>query len=373
MSSDADFLITLLALSKAPSIGAVRLRALVSAFGTPQRICAASRMELQRISGIGARLADILYAYLHGPAFAQAKAAAEAQLERCQKLGAAILTFWDADYPTILKETYDAPPYLFVRGNLTPDALRVAVVGTRHPTEYGRNATRKFVSALAATRAEIVSGLAFGIDMVAHQTALESGLRTVAVLGSGVDTIYTDPRGKLYPRIIEQGAILSEEWMGTAPVAENFPKRNRIISGLSHGVIIVESDIKGGAMITAKYALEQNREVFAVPGSIFSRKSNGTNALIRDSHAKLVLSAEDVLSELVPSHPTTVPAATATLPLDLSPEEAQVYALLSNTPMHIDDLCEASGLDVSDLLVVLFELEVKQCVKQLPGKFFQRA
>jgi DNA processing protein len=218
----------------------------------------------------------------------------------------------------------------------------------------------------------VVSGLAFGIDMIAHQTALESGARTLAVLGSGVDAIYTDPKGKLYPRIIENGAIVSEEWLTTAPMAENFPKRNRIISGLSQGVLIVESDVRGGAMITAKYALEQNREVFAVPGSIYSHKSNGTNTLIRESRAKLVISAEDILSEL--RIETTAKPKAQTLPLpDLSDEELKVYQKLSDTPMHIDDLCEATGLDVSDVLIILFELELKNSVKQLPGKFFQRS
>lgn len=374
MPSDAEFLVALLALSQAPLIGAARLRALVSAFGTPQHIREASPLQLQRVAGIGERVAAMLYTYLHSAAYTQAQANAEAQLEQCQKLGVRVLTLWDESYPVLLKEVYDAPPYLFVRGTLRPEAFRIAVVGTRHPTEYGKNATRKLVSALATAQAEIVSGLAFGIDTVAHQTALDAGLRTIAVLGSGVDAIYTDPKGKLYPRIIEHGAIVSEEWLGTAPAAENFPKRNRIISGLAHGVVIVESDISGGAMITAKYALEQNREVFAVPGSIFSHKSNGTNALIRDGGAKLITKVEDILSELSCAKQVQPNASVVqTLPLDLSPDELKVCQLLSDAPMHIDDLCDATGLDLSDLLVVLFELEIKQCIKQLPGKFFQRA
>lgn len=370
--SDAAFILELLALSRAPSIGAARLRAVVSFFHDPSRARDATPSELMRIEGIGEQIAHSLYTYLRSADYRAARIAAERQLEQAQKLGAKILTLWDSAYPTLLKDIYDAPPYLFVRGTLTQHALRIAVVGTRHPTEYGKNVTRKLTAALANARAEIVSGLAFGIDILAHQTALESGTRTLAVLGSGVDTIYTDPKGKLYPKIIEHGAILSEEWLGTVPIAENFPKRNRIISGLSQGVLIVESDVKGGAMITARYALDQNREVFAVPGSIYSHKSNGTNALIRDSRAKLVMSAEDMLSELHMETRSMPEAPTLTLP-DLSPEELKVYQALSDTPMHIDELCDSTGLDVSDALIILFELELKNCAKQLPGKFFQRA
>jgi len=372
MASNVEFIIGLLALSKAPLIGATRLRALVSCFHTPAQVCKATPAELMRVEGIGETIAESLYAYLRSAAFQNDRAMAEAQVEKAEKLGVKILTLWDSEYPTLLKHIYDAPPYLFVRGTLYQDALRIAVVGTRHPTEYGKNVTKKITAALSQAQVEVVSGLAFGIDSIAHQTALESGARTVAVLGSGVDAIYTDPKGKLYPRIIENGAIVSEEWLSTAPVAENFPKRNRIISGLSQGVLIVESDIKGGAMITAKYALEQNREVFAVPGSIYSHKSNGTNTLIRESGAKLVMSAEDILSELRIQTATTTAAPTLPLP-DLSDEELKVYQKLSDTPMHIDDLCEATGLDVSDVLIILFELELKNCVKQLPGKFFQRS
>lgn len=369
--SDGAFLLDLLALSKAPLIGAARLRTLVSFFHEPSRACDATPSELMRIEGIGEQIARSLYAYLRSDDYRAARIAAERQLEQAEKLGANILTLWDSAYPTLLKNIYDAPPYLFVRGTLAQNALRIAIVGTRHPTEYGKNVTKKLTAALALAGAEIVSGLAFGVDTLAHQTALEAGTRTLAVLGSGVDAMYTDPKGKLYPRIIERGAILSEEWLGTAPVAENFPKRNRIISGLSQGVVIVESDVKGGAMITAKYALEQNREVFAVPGSIYSHKSNGTNALIRDSRAKLVMSAEDILSELrVEARAKPTPAS---LPLpNLSPEELRLYNALSDAPTHIDDLCDRTGLDVSDALIILFELELKNCAKQLPGKFFQR-
>jgi DNA processing protein len=193
-------------------------------------------------------------------------------------------------------------------------------------------------------------------------------------LGCGIDKIYTDPKGKLYPRIIEQGAILSEEWIGTEPIADNFPKRNRIISGLSKGVLIVESDFKGGALITANYALDQNRDVFAVPGSIFSHKSNGTNALIRDSRAKLALSPDDVLNDVrgIPKSQAKAETKTErTLPT-FSGDESKVFEAILDEPTHIDAIADSTGLDVTDVLVILFELEFKSCIRQLPGKFFQK-
>ncbi|NTV47961.1 MAG: DNA-processing protein DprA, partial [Chlorobiales bacterium] len=211
--------------------------------------------------------------------------------------------------------------------------------------------------------------------MVAHTTAIESGARTIAVLGSGVDKIYTDPSAKVYPKIIEHGAIISEEWFGVEPSPEKFPRRNRIISGLSLGTVIIESDVKGGSLITAAYALDQNREVFAVPGSIFSRKSNGTNELIRDGKAKLIHSVDDILSEV--KLPAEKQAATHTAHLaqrelpDLSEDEMTVLKALGDSPIHIDTVAEKTGFDISDLLIILFELEIKRVAEQLPGKFFK--
>jgi DNA processing protein len=364
----------LLLLSRIPGVGVTRLRALLARFQRIDNILNAPISELARTPNIGTTTAESISKFLHSPDRLKVEADIERQFEHLEKLNASLITILDDGYPTRLKEIYDAPIYLFVRGSLTPqDARSLAVIGTRYPTDYGKNATKKFATAFARNGFTVISGLAIGIDSVAHRAALDAGGRTVAVLGNGIDTIYTDPKGSLYPRILEHGAIISEEWLGTAPIAENFPKRNRIISGLSLGVVIVESDLKGGAMITAKYAIEQNRDIFAIPGSIFSPKSNGTNALIRDSQAKLALSPDDIIAEY-PHHrpePQSLLEQLNQLP-NLSADEQKIYALLSHEPTHIDTLAEHSGLDVSDVLILLFELEMKGVVRQLAGKMFQR-
>ncbi len=364
----------LLLLSRIPGVGVTRLRALLARFPSIDNILNAPVSELARTPNIGTSTAESISKFLHSPDRLKAEADIERQFEHLETLNASLITILDDGYPTRLKEIYDAPIYLFVRGSLTSQDVRsLAVIGTRYPTDYGKNVTKKFATAFAQHGFTVISGLAIGIDSVAHRAALDAGGRTVAVLGNGVDTIYTDPKGSLYPRILEHGAIISEEWLGTAPIAENFPKRNRIISGLSLGVLIVESDHKGGAMITAKYAIEQNRDIFAIPGSIFSPKSNGTNALIRDSQAKLALSPDDIIAEY-PHHrpePESLIEQFNQLP-DLSADEQKIYALLSHEPIHIDTLAEHSGLDVSDVLILLFELEMKGVVRQLAGKLFQR-
>jgi len=364
----------LLLLSRIPGVGVTRLRALLARFQRIDNILNAPISELARTPNIGTTTAESISKFLHSPDRLKVEADIERQFEHLEKLNASLITILDDGYPTRLKEIYDAPIYLFVRGSLTAqDARSLAVIGTRYPTDYGKNVTKKFATAFAQHGFTVISGLAIGIDSVAHRAALDAGGRTVAVLGNGIDTIYTDPKGSLYPRILEHGAIISEEWLGTAPIAENFPKRNRIISGLSLGVVIVESDHKGGAMITAKYAIEQNRDIFAIPGSIFSPKSNGTNALIRDSQAKLALSPDDIIAEYPPHRhePESLIEQFNQLP-DLSADEQKIYALLSHEPIHIDTLAEHSGLDVSDVLILLFELEMKGVVRQLAGKMFQR-
>jgi DNA processing protein len=364
----------LLLLSQAQGVGAMRLRALVARFHSPENVLNASTSELSKTPHIGQTTAEAISKFLHSPKRSEAEARIEQQFEKLEKLNASLITLWDHGYPNRLKEIYDAPTFLFVRGTLTArDEKSIAVVGTRYPTDYGKNAAKKIVSALVKNGFCVISGLAIGIDAVAHNAALDNGGRTVAVLGNGIDNIYTDVKGKFYPKILENGAIISEEWIGVVPMAENFPKRNRIISGLSLGAMIVESDIKGGAMITAKYALDQNRDVFALPGSIFSPKSNGTNELIRDGRAKLVLTPDDILSEY-PEHKASFSSLQAQLDAapNLSSEERKIFALLSNDPLHIDDIAEQSGLDVSDALVLLFELEMKNLARQLAGKMFQK-
>jgi DNA processing protein len=266
-----------------------------------------------------------------------------------------------------------------MRGTLPEaDTPRVTVVGTRRCTDYGRAQARHFAAELARRGFTVVSGLAYGIDAAAHKGALDAGGRTVAVLGSGVGRIYPPKHTDLAERIVDDGALLSEYAIDAEPDAPNFPERNRILSGLALGTLVVESYAEGGALITARLALEQNREVFAVPGAITKDSSRGANRLIQRGHAKLVLELEDLLEELpdvTVEAPEDVDAETMAGPSadpDLSDEQERLYEALTDTPVHIDALCEETGLDPSTALVHLLDLEFKGLVRQLAGKQFRR-
>jgi len=379
-ASDFETHFSLLMLSQIPTIGSLRLQKLMAASSSYREIFSLPAERFEQIDGFGKKLAGEIYAFgKNQTRLQEAKANAERQFEMMEKYGARLIAMSDDEYPALLKQIYDPPAYLFVRGELKPeDKESLAVVGTRQASAYGKKVTWQICKGLVAAGLTITSGLAYGIDTAAHRAALEAGGRTLAVLACGVDKIYTDPKGKLYPAIIQNGALISEEWLGSEVTAEKFPKRNRIISGLSRGTLVVESDYKGGALITAAYALEQNREVFAIPGEIFAKKSNGTNGLIRDSKAKLVLSTEDILNELPLQMPKMGlfeenierkrgPNVT------LNEEESQVLAFISDLPIQIDELVEKSGMDISDLQCTLFELELKNQIEQLPEKYFKRS
>jgi DNA processing protein len=365
----------LLVITSLPGIGPARTNAIIGRHGADPSLLDAGPELFSDVPGIGANLAASIVSSLGDRSWRKkAIESANDQLERADRLGATVLTILDDRYPPLLREIYDPPPLLFVRGD--PDNLSlpsIAVVGTRRASDYGKEAAGFICRELALAGYAIVSGLAYGIDMAAHRAALESGTKTVAVLGCGIDNIYTDRAGKLWPSIAEHGAIVSEEWIGQEPAPENFPKRNRIISGLSAGTLIVESDIRGGSMITASTALEQNREVFAVPGGIFSRNSRGTNSLIQRCQAKPVHSAGDILAELPPLPSPAVlpdtPGVPVTLPLD--DEESRIVSSLSEGALHIDRIAEVAGLTISNLLVRLFELELRRIVIQEPGQFFR--
>jgi DNA processing protein len=372
--SPVDFQKSLLVLSRVPNVGAARIRNLIARFETPERVLNAAVADLARTPNIGEKIAESISRFANSEKRNAAERDAEIQFDHLEKLNAKLVTLWDAAYPKLLKEIYDPPVFLFIRGALAAaDETSIGIVGTRYPTDYGKHAAKKFSENFVQHGFSVVSGLAFGVDTLAHTAALDAGGRTIAVLGSGIDKIYTDTKGKLYPRIIESGAIISEEFIGTEPLAENFPKRNRIISGLSLGSLIIESDFKGGALITASYAVDQNREVFALPGSVFSKKSNGTNALIRDGKAKLVLSPDDVLNEFRQTAVHQPELSFAKMPpADLTPEEQSLYEVFGDAAVHIDTLAEKSNMDISDVLILLFELEMKNAVRQLAGKFFQK-
>ncbi len=371
---EAAFL--MLVLSRIPGLGPARINAIISRFGGSPDLLRGGADDFQRVTGIGEQLSGEIAGFLRQP---EKRRAAEqeviGQFEALERCNARLVTILDPDYPSLLKEIYDPPPVLFIRGSLpNPAEPSIAVVGTRKASAYGKQATTEIAGELALRGFLVVSGLAYGIDSAAHEAALRAGGKTVAVLAGGVDDVYTDPRGRLWPKIIEQGALVSEEWFGSEMLPAKFPKRNRIISGMTQGTLVVESDLKGGALITASYALEQNREVFAVPGSIYSGNSRGTNRLIQTGQAKAVLSVEDILEEL-PAPPTDTAKQqqeSTIVRAELSREENELMRFIGEEPVHLDTLALRSGLDISVLLVLLFELELKKAVRQLPGQYFRR-
>ncbi|MBM3162097.1 MAG: DNA-protecting protein DprA [Chlorobi bacterium] len=375
--SGRDAGVILLMLSRVPGLGPARINAITSYLGCTPGLLDAASDDFLRVPGIGTRLAEEIAGFLGDRTKRRtAEQAAHEQMEQAEQVGARLVTIFDPLYPDLLRQIYDPPPCLFVRGTFSrPEPPSLAVVGTRKATLYGKKAASGFSEALALRGFEIVSGLAYGIDQAAHEAALRAGGRTIAVLASGIDNIYTDPRGKLWPKIIEQGAIVSEEWFGTEPLPGKFPKRNRIISGMTLGTLIVESDLQGGSLITASFALEQNREVFAVPGNIYSASSRGTNRLIQSGQAKAVTGTDDIIEELRLPHGNHIPnrPEKAFFPqAPLSDEEKRLLAEMEEEPLHLDRLAEKTGIDISVLLVLLFELELKKAVIQLPGQFFQK-
>jgi DNA processing protein len=284
-------------------------------------------------------------------------------VEKLDRYGVKVLTHHDADYPSRLKEIYDYPPLLYVRGSLLPeDEWCLAVVGTRRATVYGRQVAEEIVTDLAQNRITIVSGLARGIDSVAHHSALAAGGRSIAVFACGLDIVYPGENANLALQIMRQGALISEYPLGTRPKADNFPRRNRIMSGLSLGVLVVEAGETSGAMITAHMAVEQNREVFAVPGSILSPASRGTNHLIQEG-AKLVRDCADILEELNLTAVARQLEMKEIIPA--SDTESLLLKQLSAEPTHIDEVCRSSGLAASTVSSTLAMMELKGLVKQV--------
>ncbi|MCO5199100.1 MAG: DNA-processing protein DprA [Anaerolineae bacterium] len=290
----------------------------------------------------------------------------DAELARIERAGLRLLTWQSADYPRYLREVPMAPPVLYMRGELlSADEWAIAVVGTRRLTAYGRQVARELTLGLARSGITVISGLARGIDSLAHKTAIEAGGRTIAVLGSGLNQIYPPENRRLAEQIVAgHGALISEYALDTPPDARNFPPRNRIISGLSLGTIVVEAGERSGALITASFALEQNREVFAVPGPVTSKASKGTNRLIQEG-AKLVTSIEDVLEELNLTQATQQQAVQLFMPE--SAEEALLLRHLMDEPTHVDELSRQSGLPTALVSSTLTLMELKGMVQQVGG------
>ena len=371
--------ILLLVLTLIPGIGPARIKAIIEHFHDQlKNVLHADVTGLMQMPGIGEPLARQIYNFLHHTdTRLAAEKSAEEQISRLHKLNASLITILDPAYPPLLKQIYDPPPCLFVRGTLPPaNSPALAVVGTRHASLYGRQCTAMLCRDLVNFGVSIYSGMAYGIDMAAHAATIDNGGLTVAVLASGVDTIYTDPKGKLWPKIVEHGAIISEEWLGSELSPGKFPKRNRIISGMSSGTVVIESDLKGGSLITAATALEQNREVFAVPGSIFSRTSRGTNKLIQQGLAKPVMNGEDIVTELgtrfIKSYSAKKDRQKSTPLTSFTAQEQTILLSMGTEPIHIDALVSMTCIDVSSLLVHLFELEEKTAIVQQPGQLFQK-
>lgn len=283
----------------------------------------------------------------------------DAEVARVQRVGAEFITLEDPAYPRMLREVPDAPAVLYVRGTLTPaDERALSIVGTRKATNYGRDAAHHLARELAHTGVTVISGLALGIDTAAHQGALEGGGRTIAVLGCGIDRIYPRENHQLAREIVANGALISEFPIGTAPEARNFPRRNRVISGLALGILVVEAPQNSGALITAAMAAEQGRDVFALPGNIFNPNSHGPNALIQDG-AKLVMHVGDILTELDISHNNI---QTQHITQHIQPDneiEAALLQHLGADPIHIDDLARLSGLPIATITSTLTILELK--------------
>jgi DNA processing protein len=353
-----------IAFSRVPRIGRVRVTQLEDHFGRLSAAWDASPGEL-RAAGLDAPAVSACVA-------ARASVDPDREMELLQQHGVHALTWHDSQYPRPLLEVFDRPPVLFVRGTLAPsDEWAVAVVGTRRVSVYGRQAAEEMSRGLAANRVTVVSGLARGVDAIAHRAALEAGGRTIGVLACGLDMVYPPEHKRLAEQIVEQGALLSDYPIGTQPRSEFFPRRNRILSGISLGVLVVEGDIKSGALITARQALEQNREVFSVPGSIYSPNSRGTNKLIQDGEAKLTLDVQDILAELNLSMAAQQIEMTELIPPDET--ESVLLRVLGGEPLHIDEVRRGCGLPIATVTSALAMLELKGLVRQVGRMNYVRA
>jgi DNA processing protein len=378
--------IFLLALTAVNKIGPVTIKRIVEYFGSPIKPFTASKEELLKVRGVTENVAEEITNM--NPEKTANRIMRDADLEEIQ-----LLTIYRHSYPTLLKEIYDPPPVLYLKGDPTylktefKDDICLGVVGTRHPTPYGKLAAEEIGMSLAANGITVVSGLARGIDTTAHKAALDGGGRTIAVLGSGFKKLYPKENKKLAKRIMARGAIVSEFPPDTPPVSENFPRRNRVISGLSEAVVVVEAAEKSGALITANFALNQGRDVFAVPGNMTSAKSAGANNLIREGATPVVSSRGliDQLPERLQARlqgtsaasikesksPSLPEEAAKKIVTEIDREEEKILSLLSiDQPMHIDQIAEKSFIRINKLLGTVLSLEMKGLVEHLPGNHY---
>ena len=369
-------------LNMTPGIGPRAAAKLLERFGSAEAVYDATRAELELLRLVPEAIDTIIGRNL--------QAVAEAEIRAVKKLGGDILLLDDGVYPSPLREIYDPPIVIYVKGSWSQclDQPCIAVVGSRRCSTYGQNAALMIARDLAHRGVTVVSGFARGIDAAAHRGALEAGGRTVAVLGTGIDECYPRDHRRLAAEILDKGGALVTQFpLGTPPVSENFPYRNRIISGLSLGVVVVEASENSGSLITARLAMEQNREVFAIPGNITSRNSFGTNYLIKGAGAKLVQQWQDIATELPPQiaarllpppfgekkKQQSLADRLAFVPEGLSRTESSVFRLLApDAPSHIDTLIDQSRIPISELTNALLSLEMRELITALPGKCFVR-
>lgn len=338
-------------------IGAVRMQGLVAYFGDMETAWNSSPADLAE-AGLGAKVIERVL-------LARQTVSLDKVWEKIESQGIKILTWGDEAYPARLKEIDQPPPVMYIRGEYLPDDLfAVAIVGTRKVTPYGRQVTEEIASFLAANGMTVISGLARGVDAIAHQTALKAGGRTIGILGSGVDKIYPPEHRGLAEQMIARGAIISDYAVGTPPDASNFPPRNRIISGLSLAVVVIEAAETSGALITAEFAAEQGREIFAVPGSILAPQSKGTNRLIQKG-AQPLLTPDDLMQALDLTRIGAQKSARKILPVDET--EARVLSVLGSEPLHVDEIRNQADLPIEKISATLAMMELKGMVRQVGG------
>lgn len=353
-------------LNSIDEVGPVKAKALLEKFRIPEAVWSAGLRQLSMVEGIGEKIAEIIVASKNNDILNKG-------IEKVKKYNAKIVTLYNDEYPELLKNIHSSPIILYLNGKLIRNEAAIAVVGSRNATQYGLKVAYDLAFGLARKGITIVSGMARGIDAAAHRGALDAGGRTIAVLGCGLDIVYPYENKDLMNRIVKSGAVVTEYSIGIGPDARHFPQRNRIISGISLGVLVVEASQKSGSLITADFALEQNREVFAVPGQIGIKVSSGTNGLIKQG-AKLVTCVEDILEELNVSSSESINDVEEKIEkLNLNDEEYIVYSNLSNIPIQLESLMKISGLSIAKLNTTFTMLELKGLIKQLPGKQFVRS
>lgn len=360
--------ISLITLSLIEGVGSTIIQKLLNFFGSAEEALIASYEELSKVMGLSPGVCHKIVSQRH-------KVPLKEELSLIEQHACQVITIHDSSYPERLKAIFDPPQILYVKGQLAPqDALAIAIVGSRRATSYGRMMSEKLSEELASKGFIIISGFARGIDSAAHRGAINAGGETIAVMGNGLSIVYPPENARLMEEIIANGAVISEFPIKTPPLGANFPRRNRVISGLSLGTLIVEASEKSGSLITAKFALEQGREVFAVPGEISSRMSKGTNYLIKQG-AALVETVDDILDALsldLPKTPKGSPQMETPPDIKLGDDEQIIWDLLSQKPRHIDEIARASELPLSKISSVLVMLELKGIIQQLPGKQFVR-